>query len=105
MMRRLDVLKGVLASALALALSAAPAPAEERTQEAVPPAAGLAVATFAGGCFWCMEPPFDKLDGVVSTTSGYTGGMKPDPTYEQVSAGGTGHYEAERVRFDRPRLS
>jgi peptide-methionine (S)-S-oxide reductase len=41
----------------------------------------LAKATFAGGCFWCMEPPFDKLDGVVSTTSGYTGGMKPRPTY------------------------
>ena len=58
------------------------------------------VATFAGGCFWCMEPPFDKLDGVVSTTSGYTGGHKANPTYQEVSAGTTGHAEAVQVRFD-----
>ena len=60
----------------------------------------LAKATFAGGCFWCMEPPFDKLDGVVSTTSGYTGGEQDHPTYEQVSAGGTGHAEAVEVVYD-----
>ena len=65
----------------------------------------LAVATFAGGCFWCMEPPFDKLPGVVSTTSGYTGGELADPTYEQVSAGGTGHAEAVQVRYDPARIS
>jgi peptide-methionine (S)-S-oxide reductase len=60
----------------------------------------LAKATFAGGCFWCMEPPFDALDGVVSTTSGYTGGRTADPTYEQVSAGRTGHAEVVEVLYD-----
>ncbi len=65
---------------------------------------GMAEAIFAGGCFWCMEPPFDALDGVVSTTSGYTGGSVPDPSYEQVSGGGTGHYEAVRVVYDPRRV-
>jgi peptide-methionine (S)-S-oxide reductase len=65
----------------------------------------LAVATFAGGCFWCMEPPFDELPGVVSTTSGYTGGSKVNPTYEQVSSGKTGHAEAMQVRYDPTRIS
>jgi len=59
-----------------------------------------AVATFAGGCFWCMEPPFDKLPGVISTISGYTGGQKKNPTYEEVSAGGTGHAEVVQVIYD-----
>jgi peptide-methionine (S)-S-oxide reductase len=57
-------------------------------------------ATFAGGCFWCMEPPYDKLDGVRATVSGYTGGDTPEPSYEEVSAGGTGHAEAVRIEFD-----
>jgi peptide-methionine (S)-S-oxide reductase len=61
---------------------------------------GMAVATFAGGCFWCMEPPFDKLEGVKSTTSGYTGGPEVRPTYEQVSSGRTGHAEAVRIVYD-----
>lgn len=65
----------------------------------------LARATFAGGCFWCMEPPFDELDGVVSTTSGYTGGHRKDPTYEEVSGGGTGHTEAVQVAYDPARIS
>jgi peptide-methionine (S)-S-oxide reductase len=60
----------------------------------------LATATFAGGCFWCMEKPFDDLEGVVSTTSGYTGGTVEDPTYYQVSAGDTGHVEAVQVRYN-----
>lgn len=64
-----------------------------------------AVATFAGGCFWCMEGPFDELDGVVSTTSGYTGGETDNPTYEQVSAGGTGHTEAVQVVYDPQAIS
>jgi peptide-methionine (S)-S-oxide reductase len=57
-------------------------------------------AIFAGGCFWCMEPPFDKLEGVVSTTSGYTGGHVENPTYEQVSSGTTGHLESVEVVYD-----
>jgi len=66
---------------------------------------GSAQATFAGGCFWCMEPPFDKLPGVISTTSGYTGGHKQNPTYHEVSAGGTGHAEAVQVVYDPKRVS
>ena len=60
----------------------------------------LATAIFAGGCFWCMEHPFDEVDGVISTTSGYTGGHVPNPTYKQVSAGGSGHTEAVQVVYD-----
>jgi peptide-methionine (S)-S-oxide reductase len=66
---------------------------------------GQAVAVFAGGCFWCTEADFDKVPGVISTTSGYTGGKVLRPTYEQVSAGGTGHIEAVRVVFDPKRVS
>jgi len=63
------------------------------------------IATFAGGCFWCMEPPFDKLEGVISTTSGYTGGHQSRPTYKQVSAGSTGHTEAIQVEYDPAKVS
>ncbi len=63
------------------------------------------IATFAGGCFWCMEPPFDKLDGVISTTSGYTGGHQLNPTYKQVSAGRTGHTEAIQIEYDPAKIS
>jgi len=62
-------------------------------------------ATFAGGCFWCMEPPYDKLDGVVSVTSGYTGGKKLNPNYKEVSAGGTGHAEVVQVVYDPSKVS
>jgi len=62
-------------------------------------------ATFAGGCFWCMEAPFDKLPGVVSVTPGYSGGQVKSPSYEQVSAGGTGHAEAVQVVFDPAKTS
>ncbi|GAV20498.1 peptide-methionine (S)-S-oxide reductase [Mariprofundus micogutta] len=68
----------------------APAIAAEKTES----------ATFAGGCFWCMEHPFDELNGVISTTSGYVGGSKENPTYEEVSAGITGHTEAVQIVFD-----
>jgi peptide-methionine (S)-S-oxide reductase len=73
-----------------LAFSAEPAPGGRRLDK----------ATFAGGCFWCMEHPFDALPGVVSVTSGYTGGHKANPTYEEVSAGATGHAEAVEIVFD-----
>jgi peptide-methionine (S)-S-oxide reductase len=89
----------LLATILSLAaMSACAGPADE-----VPVANAngpTAVAIFAGGCFWCMEPPFDKLPGVLSTTSGYTGGKVADPTYEQVSAGGSGHAESVKVVYD-----
>ena len=65
----------------------------------------LAKATFAGGCFWCMEPPYDKLEGVISTTSGYIGGTKKNPTYEEVSSGGTGHAEAVQVVWDPSKIT
>jgi peptide-methionine (S)-S-oxide reductase len=69
-----------------------------------PPAALLQKATFAGGCFWCMEHPFDELPGVVSVTSGYTGGHKKNPTYQEVSAGGTGHAESVQVLYDPSKI-
>ena len=62
-------------------------------------------ALFAGGCFWCMEPPFEKLDGALAVVSGYTGGTKANPTYEEVSSGTTGHAEAVEVLFDPARVS
>jgi len=70
-----------------------------------PTAPPTAVATFAGGCFWCMQPPFEKLDGVVSTTVGYTGGHTKNPTYQEVSAGGTGHAESVQIVYDPTKIS
>jgi peptide-methionine (S)-S-oxide reductase len=87
-----------LLAVLAFALSTLPAIAAD-----LPP--GIEVATFAGGCFWCMEPPFDKLEGVVSTTSGYMGGTTKSPTYPQVSSGSTGHAEVVQVAFDPRKVS
>ncbi len=96
--RRLRMLGGVLiASALALIPGLVPAQEGDGRR--------LATATFAGGCFWCMEPPFDDLEGVVSTTSGYTGGHVENPTYKAVSGGETGHAEAVRVVYDPDKVS
>ena len=69
------------------------------------PDARLETATFAGGCFWCMEAPFDKLDGVLSVTVGYTGGTKPNPTYQEVSSGSTGHAESVQLKYDPRKIS
>ena len=65
----------------------------------------LEKAIFAGGCFWCVESDFDKVPGVVATISGYTGGKTGNPTYKQVSAGGTGHYEAVEITYDPAKVS
>lgn len=96
--RRVPTLGGLL---IAAALFAFPGLAPAQGGDA----ARLATATFAGGCFWCMEPPFDALEGVVSTTSGYTDGQTENPTYEQVSSGRTGHAEAVQVVYDPAKVS
>jgi peptide-methionine (S)-S-oxide reductase len=69
------------------------------------PAVRTETAIFAGGCFWCVEADFDKIEGVVATTSGYIGGRKPNPTYSEVSAGWTGHTEAVKIDFDPARVT
>ena len=79
--------------------------AENDNKTATQDASKLATATFAGGCFWCMEKPFDELDGVASTISGYTDGELVDPTYKQVSAGNTGHTEAIQIMYDPAKVS
>jgi peptide-methionine (S)-S-oxide reductase len=88
-----------LALALAMALGATAVGAQPSAPET------QRVAIFAGGCFWCVEADFDKVPGVISTTSGYTGGQEPNPTYEQVSSGATGHYEAVRIVYDPGKVS
>lgn len=93
-------LSAVLATLL-LFLAATAARADGATRAP----AGKAVATFAGGCFWCMEPPFKRLDGVVSVTSGYTGGHVANPSYREVSAGDTGHAESVEIVYDPAKLS
>lgn len=99
-MRRL-----LLACLLQLALAPGlPAPARAQALQP-PPAPGLRTATFAGGCFWCMEPPFEMLDGVTEVISGYTGGTVANPTYKQVGGGRTGHKEAIQVTYDPARIT
>lgn len=93
------LLVSVFFAAGSLQAAAGTAPKKEAA-----PAAQLQKATFAGGCFWCMEHPFDELPGVASVTSGYTGGHKKNPTYEEVSGGGTGHAEAVQVLYDPSRI-
>jgi len=87
----------------ALLINAMPVIAKDRQPltKTTPP---KALATFAGGCFWCMEPPFAPLNGVIAVTSGYTGGKEPTPTYAQVAAGQTGHAEAVQVVYDPTKI-
>ena len=88
----------LLALTLPLALLLAPA-------GAVADDDAHASALFAGGCFWCVEKAFDAVDGVTATTSGFAGGHVEDPTYDEVVAGGTGHYETVKVEYDPSRVS
>ena len=90
---------------LILLLSLFITPIFAANQAASPTTGQEEIAIFAGGCFWCMEPAFDKLDGVISTTSGYTAGHKKNPTYKEVSAGGSGHTEAMQVVFNPEKIS
>ncbi len=99
MLERAEFLTSLLVFGGALSivlLSAVSGGAEERDTQ---------LATFAGGCFWCMEPAFDKTEGVISTTVGYTGGEKKNPTYEEVCSGKTGHTESIQVEFDPAKVS
>ena len=98
------ILAGLAAAAVLLAVGIG---FSNGAQPAKPAAstANTATAIFAGGCFWCLEADFDKLPGVIATESGYTGGNTPNPTYEQVSAGGTGHAESVLVTYDPAKLS
>ncbi len=90
---------------LIAAFALAGAAAAEQMAPLPQPQAGQAVATFAGGCFWCTESDFDHVPGVISTTSGYTGGHVANPTYYQVSDGGTGHAESVQVIYDPKKVS
>jgi peptide-methionine (S)-S-oxide reductase len=90
-------MRGTIVAAMLSALTVCAAP--------VSGAAEPETAVFAGGCFWCVEADFDKAPGVLETVSGYTGGSVENPTYEQVSHGGTGHFEAVEVTYDPDRVS
>jgi peptide-methionine (S)-S-oxide reductase len=93
-MRRTNTL--FAAAALALGLIAQTLPSSAQT---------IRTAILAGGCFWCVEADFDKLDGVVDTTSGFSGGSVANPTYKQVTKGGSGHLEVVRIRYDAEKIS
>lgn len=96
-MRKVILFLVVLVSVTAV-FAGKPSPAQAQKSK-------LEVATFAGGCFWCMQPPFDKTKGVVSTVVGYTGGTQKNPTYGQVSSGRTTHRESIQVTFDPAKVS
>ena len=90
--------RSIVLSAWLIAIAAPPVLAQSQSS-------GLATATFAAGCFWCTEEAFDKVPGVISTTSGYMGGMKMNPTYQEVSMGTTGHAEVVQVVYDPKKVS
>ncbi len=87
---------GLVAGAMLVAASLAPSPGHSGE---------MATAIFAGGCFWCVESDFDTIDGVTETVSGYIGGTLENPGYKQVTAGGTGHYEAVKITYDPAKVS
>jgi peptide-methionine (S)-S-oxide reductase len=102
------ILPLALLAILAAACSAPESPDASRDIPVGPAAfadSANAVATFAGGCFWCMEGPFDVLDGVLATTSGFTGGHVENPSYAQVTRGGTGHFESVQILYDSTRIT
>ena len=104
-MKSIIIVLGTLISVVLVFGYASFADQKKDMAEKITPAAkaemdGLKVATFAGGCFWCTESDFEKIDGVKDAVSGYTGGKKINPTYQEVSMGGTGHTEAIQVYYD-----
>lgn len=101
------IFKGIFWRFALLAALLAPALVQAQAGPAKPAAAAVApsLATFGGGCFWCVEEAFDKVPGVISTTSGYMGGHTKNPTYPQVSAGNTGHNEVVQVAYDPAKVS
>ncbi len=101
--RHLVATSALLATLLNIAAAAGPTPGANAAPLA--PTSTTARAIFAGGCFWCVEADFDKVDGVLSTTSGYSGGAVPNPTYEQVAAKRTGHAEVVEIVYDPARVS
>ena len=104
-MDRRQLLKLLFGLSVLLISNASPVRAQDRAGVMPARPAGSATAIFAGGCFWCIEADFEKLPGVIEAESGYTAGKTPNPTYEQVSAGGTGHTEAIRVSYDPAKVS
>ena len=104
---RMRMLRIAFVALLGTALGGCTADDAGRANAAATPAATgtTEVATLAGGCFWCVESAFDDLPGVVEAVSGFTGGPEKNPTYEQVSAGGTGHYESVQIKFDPSKIS
>lgn len=96
------VFAGIAAAALGFVWSAM---ADQSGEDVPAPSTTLETAIFAGGCFWCTEADFDKVNGVVSTISGYTGGTLENPSYRQVTGGDTGHYEAVKVSYDPEKVS
>lgn len=102
---RLSRLLAPLMVVVAAIASPAPRAADAPAANGPAASAGPAVATFAAGCFWCVERDFDKVDGVLSTTSGYTGGHTANPDYDSIATGTTGHVEALQVTYEPQRVS